>query len=400
MDPLPFELVDLILENLDQHADFKSCALVSRAWCAPAQIRLFHTVSALNGVQCLRLHELLLAVPHITHLIRCLDFRIDDRASALLASSSLQLMNRLLYLTFVNGHWTWPGDQPHELSAILLYPIAATLARNPITHVQLYGFSLCKADLQFLFAKAFSLKHLILENFTSIAFDNRPLVEVSDGASVEQLESLHLILNRDSFMLCEWLCQPNCSIDTTHLRSFIISYDPEHNHNCFEPITRILRTAGPSLHELTIGRIRPEPSTQLQSLPWNLAHNPSLRSLTLDLIPDIVYSPSHCPPRPLESAVSLLPRPSQIQELNLCLAMANCDFHTLRYSNHTGWQVLASSLTLEAFPMLQVVRVILTLPVDHLGMIEDLANREIVEFKMQWVLKFLDIREARHHLRV
>ncbi|KAF8067709.1 hypothetical protein FPV67DRAFT_1152095 [Lyophyllum atratum] len=385
MDPLPFEIIDLILNNLDSHEDFKSCSLVSSAWCAPAQIRLFHTVTAHSGVRCLRLHNVLLDSPHTGNYIRVLSFRIDDAVSATLASAILPLLKRLLHLSFFNGTWTWPGDRPHELSNILLHPIATMQSRHPLTHVTLAGFSLCNADLQELFMHAPCLKHLILGEFQSLPFDSRPFRKCSDRVSLERLS---IKLCKDNFLLGEWLCQPQCSLDLTKLHTLAVQYDPDYNGQCVNIIWRILKSVGQSLKVLGIRRHKAgEPFTSVNGIPWSLMQNSSLRSLTLDLNPWVIYSPNQCPPR---WAVSTLPHPSlpsSIEELVIYLRVQDCDDAVLRGSDYRGWIYMASLLTSESFPKLQLVKFVIPLPIRHPELFEYIAKENIRQLGMKWVFQ-------------
>ncbi|KAF5383025.1 hypothetical protein D9615_005087 [Tricholomella constricta] len=389
MEPLPFELIDLILEHLDELADLQSCARVSRAWCAPSQIHIFRTTSVTNGTQSSRLGVVLNESPHIASMIHTLAFKVDSQLSAVCASAILRPLEHVRSIIFKNGAWTWPGDRPHELSGTLCGPLARTLARNPLTSLTLDNFSLSNADLQDLFASAPSLKHLVVLRFCSMPFDNRPL---NNTATKVSLEDLGMMLDMNSSALGEWLCHPHCIIDLTRLRSLRIRYNPDYNGCCHDIISKMLKITGQSLKELYLQRNK---GGTVDGIPWKLTDNPSLESLTLDLTPHVMFTVQFYPPRWLQLMLPRLARLRRLKKLVVYAIVMDCTPAAIMTADYSDWGFLASLLGSESFPSLQLVKFLIPRPMEHAELYEEVVASVMKTLGMKWTFE-LSVVESGH----
>ncbi|KAJ6557843.1 hypothetical protein B0H19DRAFT_1148733 [Mycena capillaripes] len=158
MQEIPQELIDAIIEEIhlsnDRHPfilyrdesallleTLRACALVSRAFVRPAQMRLFSAVGfdeTENTASYAQFSQLLLHRPHICSYVRYLYivYSLDDAEPLSEILSSLPNLEAIMF-QLVESSWAW-SEHPARLKASFI----TALSRPTLRHLDMTSINL------------------------------------------------------------------------------------------------------------------------------------------------------------------------------------------------------------------------------------------------------------------
>ncbi|RDB16184.1 hypothetical protein Hypma_003322 [Hypsizygus marmoreus] len=145
---MPQELLDKIVDELHgDDATLKTCALASRSLLQCSQSHIFSIICLSNSALCTRLHNALVANPHISQYIQELEvididpWLTDDRNLPII----LNAISALQCLAFgtERGYYPW-GDIPEDTKDALM----SLFHLQSLTKVSLFG--VCRLSMDFL----------------------------------------------------------------------------------------------------------------------------------------------------------------------------------------------------------------------------------------------------------
>ncbi|KAG6821115.1 hypothetical protein H0H93_006454 [Arthromyces matolae] len=244
---LPFEIVLLVLPNLKgQNADLQSCALVCEQWRRESQAYLFHTVTLTAVDQYQRLRNLVVQSSRISSFIRDISFNLGTFDEHTLDAMTTLL--RFLKLESLSLG-VCSQDDPHvrDLPPILSETMTVSLG-HAVTSFTLQSISLSRIDLQNLFSRASSLRHLSLLKVTCTSHAEAEAFD--DGGACTMIEEL--VMEVEDSNLLEWFCQEHCSVKLASLRSLTLVYDLEEDKH--DLINEMLKRTGTALEDLHLKR--------------------------------------------------------------------------------------------------------------------------------------------------
>lgn len=258
---IPPELVDEIIEEIHPYDDrghgegegsvtteesalilqtLQSCALVSRAFTGPTQMRIFSMVGLLKKSHCERFSQLLLDRPHISAYVRHLQvgYTLNDAGPLSIILSRLPKLETAYFNVATywrNSKWS---AHPAPLKAAFLVALSCpTLRRVTMLH---YRFDNAW-ELHDLLRNATGLKYLVLEN---IQFSNREIASAETTSTYRPkilLDTLGLRGLTSEDVDC--LISTFNTVDFTHLRSLNLANAAP---------TSLLRANAPSLQTINI----------------------------------------------------------------------------------------------------------------------------------------------------
>ncbi|KAJ7032039.1 hypothetical protein C8F04DRAFT_671817 [Mycena alexandri] len=233
MIPLPQELVDAIIDQVDEVTTVKSCTLVSGPFLSSAQRKLFRVARILAGRRNLSLADyshFLSESPHIASYIRDLDIRAHPMTEPAALIHILAVVRNVecFTLTIVE----MPKNNPAFTAALLDCVCRPTLRRLHLLYMQGVPSTILSAAMA---VPAVSFWHISMD-----ATEELPQSDFTPR--IRQLS----LLNSGSAVLdiCNFLLHPRKLLYTTHIEYVQIRMDPDsasYDHRFLSACARTLK---------------------------------------------------------------------------------------------------------------------------------------------------------------
>ncbi|KAJ7343913.1 hypothetical protein DFH08DRAFT_937694 [Mycena albidolilacea] len=259
MFPLPAELVDLIIDNVDAHEDLKTLILVSHTFLSAGQWRLFRCLT-LGANTVAQLSEVLSQSPHLASYVR--DLHISLRLNQ--SENHVPLVNILRLLigvkrVAISGEdwqfWFWTA-WPTELRAAII-----SLLSLPAMH-SLAVIRCCGVPAALLWHAFACYKEVVLQ-----IGDLDLALKVKFGKSCEPKSLDHLVLiegsSTDTPDVHTFFLSPAVNSASAHLQHLEIALPSRQHADSLEIVSKYAA----SLQHLTISFFWDLPPTNLPVLP-------------------------------------------------------------------------------------------------------------------------------------
>ncbi|KAG6900234.1 hypothetical protein C0993_001053 [Termitomyces sp. T159_Od127] len=358
----------------------------------------------MTAPQCQRLRELLIRSPYIVSSIKEVTFDIDigpldDCIGALDAMATILRFLKLEVLSL----GAFSQNDKRDLPPVLCAAIAFSLSQPSISSLSLRCITLARIDFRNLFMHSQTLRHLSLSNVSCRPSDG----EQSEGDLLSQPGIEEVVVELVDADILEWFGQAHCcGVNLTCLRSLTIVFDMDEARHGL--INDMLRKAGPCLEDLSLRCVsgmshltclsscvdsREAERPLKDGICLNLACNPNLHSLRLNLAPNARYVASRCPPKWVLSTLEQFHSPVAIKELVLDIGIV--DSMSFKRADYSRWRHMATALSRSSFPSLQCVRILATDYIVNLPLVEDLAIQAIKGLAVPWKIEITNNCESK-----